>query len=142
MFRRSKTADGKPRRAHGKRDARTLLSPEQFVQAIERECSRVDRTSAGDLSMVLFRVAKSKRWRLSTVRLIMTILARIRVTDDLGWFDNDHLGMLLPETSVAGAWKLAESIGNALSRHGGRPLYTMYSYPMAQPAEAAKGLVA
>jgi hypothetical protein len=142
MFRRSKTADGKPFRARGKRDARTLLTPEQFRLAIERECCRVDRAVAGDLSMVLFRVTRTRRWRLSTVRLIMTIFSRIRVTDDLGWFDREHLGILLPETSAAGAWKLVQMIGDALARHGARPLCTMYSYPVVERPAKVTGLVA
>ncbi len=143
MFRRSKTAGSRNRRAAATRGVRTLLSSEQFILALERESSRVDRSGAGDLSLVLFRVKKSRRWRLSTVRLARTILSRIRVTDDIGWFDREHLGMLLPETTSAGAWKLAQSICGALSRHGATPLCTLYNYPgNSQAPELVKGLVA
>jgi hypothetical protein len=143
MFRRSKTAERKHRRAKFSRSVRTLLSPEQFLIALQRESNRVDRAGAGDLSMVLFRVTPSRRWRLSVVRLVHTILSRIRATDDIGWFDRQHIGMLLPETSSAGAWKLSQLICAALSKHGATPLCTLYNYPAhVKAAQVPTGLVA
>jgi hypothetical protein len=144
MFRRHKSADRKRRRASNGRSVRSLLTSEQFILAIQRESARVDRAMSGDLTMVLFRVTPSRRWRLSVVRLVRTILSRIRVTDDIGWFDRDHIGMLLPETSSAGAWKLSQSICGALSKYGATPLCTLYNYPAPPKAKAdiPKGMVA
>jgi hypothetical protein len=126
MIRRPNTSDFK--RVRVKRTVRTLLSPEQMNIALERESARVDRKSGGALVLVLFRVPSEKRNKLSGIRLAKTILKRIRVTDELGWFDNEHLGLLLPETSRTGAWRLAQQVCDVVARHGPRPLCTLYSY--------------
>lgn len=130
MLRRPNTSDFKHRhRVRIKRTVRTLLSPEQLNQAMTRESARVDRKGSGTLSLVLFRVTSAQRSRLSAVRLAKTLLRRIRVTDDLGWFDDDHLGLLLPDTTAAGAWRLAQEVCDLVARRGPRPLCTMYTYP-------------
>jgi hypothetical protein len=107
---------------------RTILTAEQFRWAIERESQRVDRLNAGELTLVLFRVSPGAR-RRANVRLIRTILSRVRVTDDVGWFDREHIGLLLADTPAAGAWPLAQSICQVVARHGRQPLCSMYNYP-------------
>jgi lipopolysaccharide/colanic/teichoic acid biosynthesis glycosyltransferase len=42
--------------------------------------------------------------------LAKLLTRRIRLTDRAGWLDDEHLGVLLPETRTAGAWALAEDI--------------------------------
>lgn len=120
-----------------KRTVHTLLTPEQLNAAMGRESARVDRKAEGELSLVLFRVAGSKNKKFSAIRLAHTILKRLRVTDDVGWFDENHVGLLLPETTVAGAWHVAQMICDAVGKHGERPLITMYTYPAA--SQGAKG---
>lgn len=138
MLRRPDTLDFKPRprkrRVRMKRTVRTLLSPEQLNQAILRESARVDRKGSGALSLVLFRIPKPGRTALSVVRLAKTILKRIRITDDLGWFDNQHIGLLLPDTMPSGAWQVAQAVCDAVAARGARPLCTMYSYPVIEGA--------
>ena len=147
MLRRPETSDyRKPRtrRAHPKRTVRTLLSPEQMHHAMMRESARVDRKAAGTLSLVLFRIpaAVSKnrgargRRSVSTVRLARTILQRIRVTDDVGWFDGEHVGVLLPDTPPEGAWRLAQEVCDAVGHRRARPLCTMYTYPAEGESES------
>lgn len=137
MLRRSSVADQKGHRAATKRSLRSILSGEQFRWALERESQRVDRLNSGDLTLLLFRVSAGQR-RLSSLRLARTILSRIRITDDIGWYDREHLGVLLPETSVAGAWHLSQAICEIVARRGPRPLCTMYNYPaLGEDADAA-----
>lgn len=143
MLRRPNTSDfrNKPRRSRNgptKRTVRTLLSPEQMNQAMARESARVDRKGAGALSLVLFRIPESERKTLSAVRLARTILKRIRVTDDVGWFDNDHLGLLLPETAPMGAWQLAQQVCDVVAARGSHPLCTMYTYPAEEEQEKVR----
>jgi hypothetical protein len=128
MIRRPNTSEFKQRQVRVKRSVRTLLSPEQMNAAMSRESARVDRKSGGTLTLVLFRVTPARRTKLSTVRLVRAILERVRVTDDLGWFDNEHLGLLLPETTATGAWRLAQHICDVVAKRGARPLCTMYTY--------------
>jgi hypothetical protein len=103
-------------------------------QAIVRESARVDRKSGGTLTLVLFRVPATSRCKHAAIRLAKTILKRIRVTDDVGWFDEEHLGLLLPETTTTGAWRLATSICDTVAKRGERPLCTLYTYGDDQQA--------
>jgi hypothetical protein len=144
MLRRPGTSDFRTPRTAGiifKRTVRTLLSAEQLNQAIMRETARVDRRGDGMLSLVLFRLSpagghnRRRRMSISAVRLARTILQRIRVTDDVGWFDDQHLGVLLPDTSPAGAGRLAQEVCQIVARRGPRPLCTMYSYPAGRTSE-------
>jgi hypothetical protein len=134
MIRRPITSDFQQRRTRVKRTVRTLLTPEQMDQAIVRESARVDRKSGGALTLVLFRIPAQNRTRLSAIRLAKTIVKRIRVTDDVGWFDDEHLGLLLPETTTAGAWRLATSICDIVAKRSERPLCTLYTYGDDQQA--------
>jgi hypothetical protein len=110
--------------------------PEQLSHAIARESQRAERKKTGsDLSLVLFRVNRPRRgpMSLSTLRLVKTVIDRIRVTDDLGWYDKNHLGLLLPDTPSEGAWSLAQDVSDVIARRQGtRPLITMYTYPLGE----------
>ena len=142
MLRRPNTSDFKQRRVPLKRTVRTLLSPEQLNHAMMRESARVDRKGSGGLSMILFRIPASERNTLSAVRLARAILKRIRVTDDLGWFDDEHMGLLLPETPPAGAWRLAQEVCAIVAQRGSLPLCSMYTYPAeGQETEAARTVI-
>jgi hypothetical protein len=138
MLRRPNTSDFKKtkRPVRLKRTVRTLLSPEQLNNAMARESSRVDRKGAGALSLLLFRIPLDQRNTLTAVRLAKTILKRVRVTDDVGWFDEQHLGVLLPDTLAAGAWRLAQAVCDTVAKRGPRPLCTMYTYPAQGEGDA------
>jgi hypothetical protein len=110
-----------------RRTIRSLLTPEQMNAAIRRESARVDRKAGGALVLVLFRFTGTCT-SPSTMRLAKTILHRIRVTDDVGWFDAWHVGALLPDTAPAGAWRLAQHVCDRMTKRGRRPHVTMYSY--------------
>jgi hypothetical protein len=113
-----------------RRSVRSLLSVEQLNQAIARESLRVDRAKGEDLSLVLFKLANPRRNALSTVRLIKAIIKRIRVTDDVGWFDHRQIGLLLPDTTVEGAQALIQQICDSVASKGAaRPVSAMYTYP-------------
>jgi hypothetical protein len=119
----------RPRKAPRiKRTLRSLLTPEQLNLAIQRESLRVDRKEDSSLVLLLFRFAGDVN-APSTMRLAKTILHRIRVTDDIGWFDEQHLGVLLPDTAPAGAWRLAQQICDRVARRAPRPHIVMYCYP-------------
>ena len=97
-----------------------MLTAEQMNIAIHRETARADR-SGGEFALVLFRVRKKDHTALSTVRLAKTVLGRVRATDDVGWYDENHLGVLLPDTSANGAWRFADQVCSLASRRAPRP---------------------
>lgn len=53
---------------------------------------------------------------------------RIRSTDELGWFDNQRIGVLLSDTSAAGAWRLAEDLCQAITAKASLPECNVYTY--------------
>src|SRR5271170_2198069 len=128
MIRRPTTVDFKPRRMPWKRGYRSLLSPEQMAIAVQRETSRADR-NGGEFALALFRVRNNDRSSLSTVRLAKTILRRVRATDDVGWYDDQFLAALLPDTSPTGARQFAEQVLALVSGRAPKPLCKVYSYP-------------
>jgi len=111
-----------------KRSFQSILTPEQMNIAIHRESARADRNT-GEFALVLFRVRSRERGALSTARLAKTVLNRVRATDDVGWYDDDHLGVLLPDTAATGAWRFADQICALASRKAPRPLLSVYCYP-------------
>jgi lipopolysaccharide/colanic/teichoic acid biosynthesis glycosyltransferase len=128
MLTRPITSDFNARRLPTKRSFHSLLTPEQMNIAIQRESARADRSS-GEFALVLIRVKRKDHNALSTVRLAKTILGRVRATDDVGWYDENHLGVILPDTGATGAWRFADQICAMASRKLPRPLCSVYTYP-------------
>jgi hypothetical protein len=128
-------------RGRAKRTLRSLLTPAQMNAAILRESARVDRKSGAALVLVLLRFT-GRCTAPSAMRLAKTVLDRLRVTDDAGWFDAQHVGVLLPETAPAGAWRFAQQVCDRVAKRGGvRPHLTMYSYggdPVSEADETPK----
>src|SRR5690606_3423760 len=89
---------------------------------------RSDRNSR-EFSLVLFRVRHGRQHALSTIRLARTILTRSRGTDEVGWFDDQFLCAVLPDTMSSGAWHFAEDVCAIIAERAPRPIYAVYSYP-------------
>ncbi len=128
MLRRPVTADFSLRRLPWKRTLQSLLSPEQIQIAIQRESARVDR-SGGEFALVIFKLPRRDLDPRATVRLSKTILKRVRATDDIGYFDEENLAVLLPETSAVGAWRFADAVCQMVQPRMQRPLTAVYVYP-------------
>jgi lipopolysaccharide/colanic/teichoic acid biosynthesis glycosyltransferase len=94
---------------------------------LRRECSRAARNGRA-LSLVLFQL-KSEEASLATYRLARTMLRRARMTDEIGWFDEEHLAALLPETSALGARAFAEGVRGMVDGRMPRPRALVYTYP-------------
>jgi hypothetical protein len=57
------------------------------------------------------------------------ICSRIRISDEIGWFNSVHVGVLLPDTKVNGAHKLAKSVLSKMKIDASTVPYNVYSYP-------------
>jgi lipopolysaccharide/colanic/teichoic acid biosynthesis glycosyltransferase len=84
--------------------------PELLREVLRRERARSDRNSHG-FSMLLYRVAGRTD---ATRELVETLARRVRSTDELGWLDDTQVAVILPETSRAGAQRLAEDVERSL----------------------------
>lgn len=121
-------------RARGARSPRVprlmdkLAGPQVMEHLLRRECSRAAR-SGTELSLVLFRLPENRKASLATYRLARTMLRRARMTDEVGWYDDEHLGALLPETSSAGARSFAADVRELVAGRMDRPRALIYTYP-------------
>ena len=108
----------------------SIHSAVQFHAILEREKARAERNSH-QFSLVLFEVSEV-RGNVSQMRYFARSLAnRIRWTDEVGWFNEESIGVLLPETSVVGAERFAECVCEMVTSKCPRPEYTICTYPSA-----------
>ena len=113
-----------------------LQAPDAFGAAIRLEQARVDRNEHA-FSLVVFEASDPVRQAQGrhetdtsvTHLLVRSLSDRIRSTDEIGWFDDRHIGVLLPYTSREGAHRFVEDISNSMGPDALPPKYTIYSYP-------------
>lgn len=80
-----------------------------FRKIIDRERDRANRT--GEVfSMVVFVLPGNRESRNAPKLLSEALSTRVRSIDVTGWLDPQHVGILLPETNSAGAYKFANKI--------------------------------
>lgn len=79
-----------------------MLDQKEFTKIIELERDRVHRGNK-QFTVVLFAVEKQVNGNTNTVNLIKKIFNRVRKIDQIGWYDNQHIGVLLPNTDKEGA---------------------------------------
>jgi lipopolysaccharide/colanic/teichoic acid biosynthesis glycosyltransferase len=110
------------------RHLRTLYTQEQTDNAIHRERCRSDRTGQS-FALVLFRMPRSIGPSRSLLRLARTALTRSRGTDEVGWYDEDTVCALLPDTDGEGADRFADNVAAVFTDATQRPQVTIYAYP-------------
>lgn len=105
---------------------RALYPPGEFRRLIVKERDRAGRHNA-PFSLVL--IQTEGRGRPETPgAAVAPILRRLRTVDEIGWFDDDRLGILLPYTTRAGALQLVECLREPLQSLGsGR--CEVYTFP-------------
>ncbi len=79
----------------------------EFRQRVNRERARSDR-SQRPFSVVVLKLLETNPCTLR--RLPSLLRGCIRETDDLGWFGDDDLGVLLPDTDDAGTRPFAQKL--------------------------------
>jgi lipopolysaccharide/colanic/teichoic acid biosynthesis glycosyltransferase len=79
-------------------------------------------------------LAFPQREPLDLAPLARLVSARTRETDDAGLLGPSQLGLLLPETPAAGAWKLGDDLCALLTAHMPQPSCDVYIYP-GEPAD-------
>jgi lipopolysaccharide/colanic/teichoic acid biosynthesis glycosyltransferase len=65
----------------------------------------------------------------SAMRLANVILERKRSTDEVGWCDDERIGIMLPNSTAEGPRQFAQDISRKLNDTGPSPAYKIYRYP-------------
>jgi lipopolysaccharide/colanic/teichoic acid biosynthesis glycosyltransferase len=76
---------------------------------LERERARSDR-SGDPCSLLSLGVKDWDEGRETLVHLARALRRRLRLTDEAGWLDHRHVGVVLPCTPPWGAWTLADDL--------------------------------
>lgn len=110
-----------------------IYNQKTFHNAIQRERARSDRTGNG-FSLVLFEVGQTRGIDSLAGNLIEILVNRLRCTDELGWFDDQQIGVLLFDTATEkGAQRfvsyIKEASNKAAHHHLNFPDYKVYVYP-------------
>jgi lipopolysaccharide/colanic/teichoic acid biosynthesis glycosyltransferase len=101
------------------------LSCEDFSLALERERARADRSEQFFSVLVLQgNVLNSTE---ATDHLIRRIGTGIRMIDEIGWFDERRIGLLLPFTTSSGARTVMDRIRRMVKPSS--LIFKIYSYP-------------
>lgn len=128
LFARGKTSGHLPNSLH---------SLERMRVVLERERQRADRGGTGFALLTLNLTSHCQPNELAVVAEVTC--GRIRLTDDAGLLGRNQIGIALPETSAAGAWKLASDICDALPHSVRRPHCEVFVYPAdVEPREPAE----
>ena len=93
-----------------------ITGKEAFQQAIAKERYRSDRSNNKYSLLIISLAIKSEEDERIGVA-ISEIRERIRAIDEIGWYDANQLGIILPFTSIVGADQLADEIGGIITTH-------------------------
>ncbi len=92
-----------------------VITHKDFMDLLRRERNRSDRNNHV-FSVVVFR-CDIKEEKMHHYAKVLTILKkRIRLSDTVGWFNDESIGVFLPETPKDGAMKLCNEIHDLLQK--------------------------
>ncbi|MBN1837422.1 MAG: sugar transferase, partial [Spirochaetales bacterium] len=107
----------------------SILHPIQdFDVLIHRERARADR-SGSEFSLVVYPLDQSRGVGRALRTLEAALRRRVRSIDEIGWFQESVLGVLLPATGLEGARAFGESFAHSLNGSGESLSFRVFSYP-------------
>jgi lipopolysaccharide/colanic/teichoic acid biosynthesis glycosyltransferase len=108
---------------------RGIHSSDAFRTILEREQARAERT--GQLfSLVVFGIDKGNGTNAESLERLGYILGqKVRICDEVGWYDGDRIGTILPGTSPEGARKFTDIIKERIKDVVPRLTCAIYTYP-------------
>lgn len=105
-----------------------ICSQEVFQIILDRERTRADR-NGHELSLLLFDISEENN-RKSINQLNKVLKSRARSIDRFGWYNEEYIGIVLPNTDHTGGVKFAHDVCEMiLSKVIAPPDFKVYSYP-------------
>ena len=108
-----------------------IKSCQELHAIMKRERCRVDRNSHA-FSLVVFQVGSVGNNGTLALYLAEVLAKRLRATDEAGWFDSEHIAVVLDHTWAEGAWKFAADISDLVAEKASCPEYRVYTYSYTQ----------
>jgi len=115
---------------HARRDRREY-NPAEMGRLLERERDRTDRTGI-PFAMIVFHAEDAQTRRDLHAALVRVLAERLRISDEFGYLGRCHLGAVLPATSAAHAWTVADDICLKLPPDLPLPQCDVFAYPDEQ----------
>ena len=112
-----------------KRAVGQLCSEEEFIRIIENERARAERNDHC-FSLVLFDTGAIGLKPGTIGQFVQRITRRIRQVDQIGWYDNQRIGLILPYTSNVGACQLAAHICSDIEMSYSADICLVNTYPL------------
>jgi lipopolysaccharide/colanic/teichoic acid biosynthesis glycosyltransferase len=109
-----------------------FLDEKNFQFEMVRERARVDRNGSS-LAIVTIELPLDRAAVRDFDFLGRVLLRRLRITDTIGFLSNRVVGVLLPDTSKSGAWKVASDICGVYPVGHDRPNCEVIVYPDETP---------
>src|SRR6185503_14550449 len=116
------------RRTKRRRLPSEVRSAPDFHRLLKKERMRADRAQSM-FSLLAIQPPEDEECRRAMVTLARRVLKRVRFSDDVGMLGDGRLGVFLPDTPVAGAWKVAEDIRSMYAHQLVVPDCEVYAYP-------------
>lgn len=111
---------------------RLFLSPTpksgEFHALLTRERSRADR-NGNIFSLIIFRMANLPPGISIQRKILLSLDNRLRNTDEFGWYDDRHLGAIIPYANGQCARRIAEEICQDVSLPSNHETFAVHTYP-------------
>jgi lipopolysaccharide/colanic/teichoic acid biosynthesis glycosyltransferase len=105
-----------------------IYSLNEFRAVVEHERARSDRTGSR-FCVVVFKVGDFEEDLSNACFLPDALTQRVRSSDVVGWFDEQQVGVLLPDTTPEGAAEFAEKAFQSAVGIPAPPARQIYTYP-------------
>jgi len=112
-----------------KKAAHKIHTINDFHTILKRERSCSDRNNHG-FSLIVFDVGILEKHKILAKNLLDLLTSRVRISDDVGWFDERRVGILLPDTSSKDAGLLAKMTFKKIAVIEPTPVCNIYTYPL------------
>jgi lipopolysaccharide/colanic/teichoic acid biosynthesis glycosyltransferase len=112
----------------GNRGNGLFLDEKSLRFELARERMRVDRNQSS-LAVLTIELPANRATPADFDFLARVLVRRLRITDTFGFFTASQVGVLLPDTSQAGAWKVASDICSVYPVGHDRPNCEVFVYP-------------
>jgi len=106
-----------------------IHSSDAFRTILERERARAERTGQS-FSLAVFGIDKENGTDAASLeRLGYVLVQKVRICDEVGWYDGNRIGAILPGTSAEGARQFTDIIKERIKDFAPHLTCTIYSYP-------------
>lgn len=105
-----------------------IYSENEFRAIVGHERRRADRRGDG-FSIAIFDIFNSDEGMNNACLLPDLIIDAVRSTDEVGWFDKNHIGVLLIDTPREGAQEVVKKFSKGLAPDQRLTNYHIFTYP-------------